>query len=232
MALNFENPFKDITVSIDNAVDIALKSEENEWLWAFSGGGVKGSFEAGVALYLSREQAPGSIRPAELHGSSTGSLTCLKLSEGRSGAAEIADIYRSLRTWSDMFDISPEFNQLRLLINAEDKRLGGSRLLNRQSKGAMLGVAFGTLTIYEKRALEEQNRNDARVPEFPDIPFLDLGENGGVEGLFAFTKLVGLGLISLGIAEVLGVGSVTSTILSLKRIRDQLEEFEKNGNSH
>jgi predicted acylesterase/phospholipase RssA len=69
-----------------------------------SGGGAKGSFEAGVLAYLLRDQIWDKINLRFVCGTSVGSINALKIAEsGRIGIGDLVSLYLSLQSEDDMY---------------------------------------------------------------------------------------------------------------------------------
>jgi predicted acylesterase/phospholipase RssA len=130
--------------------------------FAISGGGSQGSFETGVLRFLYDDLR---LRPAILCGSSVGSIIAAKLAEGDDAATgrraidAIEDIWRGLRSNSDMWLAEPWLEKLRSQANWASELRG--RAAENGTAGSQARVVLRMLSEVVRHPPETDGTLDA-----------------------------------------------------------------------
>ncbi len=137
----------------------------SQWVWVLSGGGAKGSFQVGAALYLFQSL---SLRPKGLAGTSVGSLNALALAEvSEAGLYKLRDMWLGMRNRHDMYSFTAKMAEIDRLESFAESGL------------SLRGIIDGT----DNPSVDLQQL-------IASIPFSNMSA-----GMFVFLNVLTLGII-------------------------------------
>lgn len=158
---------------------------------AFSGGGIKGCFEAGALYYLSKIWD--QLNVIGVVGASTGAINALVVSEsGKFAASKIVDFYLAAESWRDFFneeewyrDLRITFQTLGIKFDLIEMSVDYGAFLDewRDRVGnTALSAIFGAVTILLKNIIEAVIKIRDAVVNLKEI-FKNILNAGGIINL-------------------------------------------------